>query len=239
MKKMFLLVPVGLIAATGWLWIDSHSVSDQTKSKGIERASQTPEQLFTLSQDSLRLIVRHGEGKSIPILEESMGELEKMLVQYEHQGLPIQTTEKLIAQYKADSIALSKATQPNLDKLKTFDRNEAKSEEQFLLSINQIGLYELKAASKKMDKIRLDYLKEPSEELENQYRDQSENVRTMIRELYLDSAIEDPLYAYIDNHKGYFETVADSYKKAGLEKVHRLRENSYAIKTDLQMLPTL
>ncbi len=49
----------------------------------------------------------------------------------------------------------------------------------------------------------------------------------MVRELYL------------DNHKGYFESVASCYKQAGLERIHRLRNNSYAIKTDLQMLPTL
>lgn len=61
----------------------------------------------------------------------------------------------------------------------------------------------------------------------------------MIQELYLDDAIEDPLYAYIDNHKNYFETVSKNYQQAGMERVHRVRQNSYAIKTELQMLPSL
>lgn len=239
MKKIFLLVPVTLAAAGGLLWINSQTPLHQKSSSGIERVSKSPEQLFTLSQDSLRLIVRHGDEKSIAALEASIGELEKMMVNYEHQGLPIEKTEKLILQYKSDSMALSLAAKPSMEKLRTFDREETQQEDKFLLSIDQIGLYELKAAYKKMDKTRLNYLKEPSEELENQYRLQSDNVKEMIRELYLDSVIEDPLYAYIDAHKGYFETVTISYKKAGLDRVHRLRENAYAIKTELQMLPTL
>lgn len=239
MKKLFLLIPAGLVAASGLFLYNTQSTPEHNKPQGFEIASKTPEQLFTLSQDSLRLIVRHGDGESIRVLEKSVSELEKMMVRYEKQGLAIQTTEKLITQYKADSIALSKATQPNLGKLKTFDRNEVKREEKFLLSIDQIGLYELKTAYKKMDKIRLDYLKEPTEALETEYRAQNEIVRGMVSELYLDSDIETPLFDYIDNHKGYFESVVSCYKQAGLERIHRLRNNAYAIKTDLQMLPTL
>lgn len=239
MKKLFLLIPAGLIAASGWFLINTQRAPDQTKPQTEVIVSKSPEQLFTLSQDSLRLIVRHGEGKSIRVLEESVTQLQTLMLRYEKQGLPIQTTEKLIEQYKADSIALSKATQPNLDKLKTLDHKESLGEEKFLLSIDQIGLFELKSAYKKMDKIRLDYLKEPSEALESEYYVQNENVQGMVRELYLDSDIEKPLFDYIDNHKGYFETVASCYKQAGLERVHRLRMNSYAIKTDLQMLPSM
>lgn len=239
MKKLFLLVPVGLVAGSGWLLYNTESLSDQTQTKQIEIASKTPEQLFSLSQDSLRLIVRHGDGRSIPILEKSVDELEKVLAKYEKQGLAIQATEKLISQYKTDSIALSKATLPNLEKLQMFDHSEESGEEKFLLAINQIGLYELQTAYKKMDKIRLDYLKEPTDDLEIQYRIQNEKVHEMIRELYLDANIEEPLFAYINNHRGYFETVATNYKKAGLERVLRLRENSYAIKTELQMLPNI
>lgn len=239
MKKMFLLIPVGLIAAGGLIWIDSQNSVHKETPKRVEVSTKNPEQLFTLSQESLRLIMRHGDKESIPTLQKSVGELEAILIVYEKQGLSIGKAEKLIAQYKEDSEALSQTAQPFLEKLKVYDQYEEEKEEKFLLSIDQIGLYELKTAYKKLTKIRLDYLKEPSSVLEEEYRASAERLTQTIKELYLDSAIEEPLYAYLDNHNRYFETTVMCYKKAGTERVHRLRANSYAIKTELQMLPSL
>lgn len=239
MKKMFLLIPVGLIAAGGLIWIDSQNSVHQKSLKRVETSAKSPEQLFTMSQESLRLIMRHGDKESIPTLQKSVSELEIMMLAYEKQGLSTGKVENLIAQYKEDCTVLTQTAQPFLEKLKVYDQYEEEKEEKFLLSIDQIGLYELKSAYKKLSKIRLDYLKEPSSVLEEEYRANAEILTRTIKELYLDSAIEEPLYAYLENHNRYFETTVMSYKKAGTERIHRLRENSYAIKTELQMLPSL
>ena len=241
MKKMFLLLPVGLVAASGFFLLSSQNSVDSTTIQKVEIsvASKNSEQLFTLSQDSLREIVRHGDVNSIAVLEESVGELESRLPRYERQGLNVGKVKTLISQYKEDASVLSQTAQPYLEKIKGYDSYEEKKEEKFLIAIDQIGLYELKTTYKQLSKIRVDYLKEPSAELAQEYRTSAETLTQTIKELYLDSAIEDPLYAFINNHKGYFETVAICYNKAGVERVNRLRQNSYAIKTELQMLPTI
>lgn len=241
MKKMFLLLPVGLVAASGFFLLRSQNSVDYiaTQKPEIVVASKNSEQLFTLSQDSLIKIVRHGDADSITVLEESVGELESRLPRYERQGLNVGKVKTLISQYKEDAIVLSQTAQPFLEKIKEYDGYEGKEEEKFLLAIDQIGLYELKTTYKKLSKIRVDYLKEPSDVLAEEYRASAEMLTQTIKELYLDSAIEDPLYAFINNHKGYFETLSTCYNKAGIQRVNRLRQNSYAIKTELQMLPTI
>jgi len=241
MKKFFLLIPVGLIAASGiMLFNTQNSVDSGSPKEGVVSIqSKTSEQLFTLSQESLREIVRHGEGKSILVLQESVSELESRLPKYEKQGLNVGKLEELIHQYKEDTLALSQTSQPFLEKIKGYDKYEEEREEKFILAIDQIGLYELKTAYKQLSKVRVDYLKEPSPELEKEYRLSAETLTQTIKELYLDSAIEDPLYAYINNHKGYFETVAACYKQTGHQRINRLRQSAYAIKTELQMLPSI
>lgn len=241
MKKMFLLLPVGLVAASGFFLFSSQKSVDPTTAQKVEISveSKNSEELFTLSQESLREIVRHGEVDSIAVLKESVSELESRLPHYEQQGLNIGKVKKLISQYKEDTMVLSLKAQPFLEKIKGYDTYEKSKEEKFLLAIDQIGLYELKTAYKKLSKIRVDYLKEPSSELAQEYRASSETLTQTIKELYLDSAIEDPLYAYINNHKGYFETLSACYNQSGVQRVNRIRQNSYAIKTELQMLPTI
>ena len=239
MKKFFLLIPVGLIAASGIMLLNTQSSVEPSAPKMLDITSKTPEELFSLSQESLSLIIRHGDNRAITTLKASTEALENIVPKNEKQGLNIDKLEKLIVQYKEDSRVLSQTAQGLSDKLHVLDSYEEKNEEKFLLSIKQIGLYELKTDYEKLCRIRLDYLKEPSVELEEKYRLRSEALREMIKELYLDDAIEDPLYAYIENHKNYFETVSKSYQQVGMERIHRLRQESYAIKTELQMLPSL
>lgn len=85
----------------------------------------------------------------------------------------------------------------------------------------------------------MDYIKEPSERAAQNYLDVLSKMKRMITELYLDGSIEQPLFTYIDNHNNYFKTVASIYNKTGSERIYRLQEKGYAIKTELQLLPKL
>ena len=85
-----------------------------------------------------------------------MSELESRLPRYKQQGLNIAKVKTLISQYKEDTTVLSQTAQPFLEKIKGYDSYEEEKEEQFLLAIDQIGLYELKTAYKKLSKIRVD-----------------------------------------------------------------------------------
>jgi len=239
MKKMFLLLPVGLLAATGLVWVSTYSTSQEPSTPSVRALSQNPEELFTLSQNSLRQIIRHGDDKAMPTLQKSLDALETTLVKYEEQGLSVNKAEGLIDQYIQDSSKIAQASAPYLQKLKTYDTFEREKEAEFIRSLEQIGLTELMAANTKLNKKRLEYMKEPSPEVKQTYLELVSGMKKMITELYLDSTIEEPLFAYIENHSHYFKTVESFYTVAGIERIHRLRENSYTIKTELQMLPSL
>lgn len=239
MKKMFLLLPVGLLAATGLVWVGTNSVSQQSSAPSVRALSQNPEELFSLSQNSLRQIIRHGDDTAMPILQKSLDALETTLVKYEEHGLSVGKAEGLIDQYIRDSSQIAQASAPYLQKLKIYDTFEREKEAEFIRSLEQIGLNELMSANTKLNKKRLEYMKEPSLENEQKYLELVSEMKKMITELYLDSTIEEPLFAYIENHSHYFKTVESFYTEAGIERVHRLRVNSYAIKTELQLLPKL
>lgn len=237
MKKMFLLLPAGLLAATGLVWMGTYSTSQQPSTLPVRALSQNPEEIFTLSQNSFRQIVRHGDDKAMPALKKSLDALETTLVKYEEQGLSVNKVEGLIDQYIQDSYQIAQASAPYLQKLKIYDTFEHEKEAEFIRTLEQIGLNELMAANTKLNKKRLEYMKEPSLENEQKYLELVSDMKKMITELYLDRTIEEPLFAYIENHSHYFKTVESFYTVAGIERVHRLRVNSYAIKTELQLLP--
>lgn len=89
-----------------------------------------------------------------------------------------------------------------------------------------------------LNKIRKDYIKEPSAETKLAYETKYGQIRSIIGELYLDTTIEQPLFAYLKNHKHYLDAIFSAYNDIGYERINRLRINGYAIKTELQLLPS-
>lgn len=237
MKKLLLVVPFGLLAATGLVWYGGQGESGEKAPLAI--TSKNPTELFKMSEHSLRQIVRYGDEKSLTSLEGSLESLESVLGQYKQQGVSVSKAEDLISRYHADAAKVSEAAPAYLKQLKMTDAIEEKHEEAFVRSLNQIGLYELKSTFEKLERARLNYLKDPMPSTQKEYAEVSSKMKEIISELYLDSEIEQPLFAYLDNHKRYFQTVVALYTEAGVERIGRLRSSGYAIKTELQLLPVL
>ncbi len=240
MKKLLFLFPIALAAAAGTWWVSTaHTVPPVQNPSETEILPRGGQALFTLSERSLRQIVRHGEDDSISTLNTSLAAISDELAKRKKDGFTVDTIEKLLAQYRQDSTVLTQNFSPKMRELRLYDSVEQKNEKQFLTAIEQIGLYELKTACSELEKLRTEYIKKPSKESANAYRTQSGKMKNIITELYLDSDIEAPMQAYLENHKLYFETIAGAYEQIGLERIHRLRTNGYAIKTELQLLPIL
>ena len=238
MKKLLILIPAGLLAATGLLWMNSdHSVITKSTPASVETLPQSSVELFTFNEHSVRQIVRYGDEKAIPSFKASMNALDSALLKYKQLGLETENTQSMISQYKQDSTYLTQTASLYSQKLHSYSNFEKKTEKTFLLSLEQIGLYELKKTLIDLDKTRLAYIKEPSLTTQKEYEEVSTNMKKIISELYLDTAIEKPLFSYIDNHDHYFQTIVSIYSKTGLERINRLQENSYAIKAELQLLP--
>lgn len=237
MKKLLFLLPVGLLAATGMFWM-SVQESHMSTAPAVPVAKY-PQEFFALSEHSLRQVVRYGDETSLLELKDSLDKLDSSLTKYKESGLLVETTKEMIVQYRRDSMDVTKAAVPYLKKLGMYSNFEHDNEKAFALSLNQIGLYELKTINTNLNKARLDYIKEPSGLSEQKYHDVMSKMKLMITELYLDGSIEQPLFTYIDNHNNYFKTVASIYNKTGSERIYRLQEKGYAIKTELQLLPKL
>ena len=55
MKKLFLLIPVGLLATTGLLWMNAdYSVNPKSAEASIEKLPENSVKLFSLSEHAVR-----------------------------------------------------------------------------------------------------------------------------------------------------------------------------------------
>lgn len=238
MNKFLLLIPMGLLTATGIFWLITESNTLKNTQHSTVQAPLGERELFAQSEHCLRQIVWHGDDKSIALLHTSLSTMKTKLVTYKKQGFRISKLENILSVYKQDTALLSEKFAPLLNQLYRYDQFEQSHEDPFLISLDQIGLYDLKTAYHELDNMRKHYLKEPSDEAKLAYETEHARIRGIITELYLDSAIEKPLFAYLDNHKNYFDMITAAYNNIGYERINRLRTNAYVIKSELQLLPS-
>lgn len=238
MKKLLLLLPIALFAATGMYWITANPANQSTKT--VPSATALPDgsqALFSFTERNLREMIRHGDEKSNNNINESLNALSLELHNQKNKGLNVDRLEQILSLYKQDTSLVCTKFAPKLKELYQYSRFEEEKEKGYLTSIEQIGLYELKTAYADVDKIRQNYIKEPSEDKKIAYISAHKHLQEIIGELYLDSTIEEPLLSYLANHKHYLNTVSAAYNDIGLERINRLRSNGYAIKAELQLLP--
>jgi hypothetical protein len=240
MKKFLLLIPIGLLGAAGFFWVSNQqNLSSINTTTVTEIQPHNAQELFTDTEHSLRQIVRHGDVNAIIKLKLSLNAISTELSERQKKGNELKELTSLIAQYKYDSTLLSEKFTPYIKQLHQYDQFEQIHEKIFLTSLEQIGLYELKTSYKELDKLRTDYIKAPSDQTKIAYVTQSDKIKQIISELYLDSTIDKPLFDYLTNHRHYFEMIDTAYHDIGFEHIQQLRSNGYAIKTELQLLPIL
>lgn len=238
MKKLLLLIPVGLLATAGFVWTNyDYSIRQNPTIASIKTMTQDPAQLFSLEERSVRQMIRYGDAKSISSFQSYSDTLDATLIKYKKLGVDTQNAQEMLTQYKQDSKHLTQIASLYSQKLHTYSKFEQNKEKSFQLSLDQIGLYELKKTLKSLEKARFEYIKEPSLKTQIKYEELSKNMTRMINELYLDASIEQPLITYIENHTHYFQTVVSIYTSVGLESINRLHTNSYTIKAQLELFP--
>ncbi len=239
MKKLFLLVPAGLFALSLGTVLTIEYNKPSSSMAVVSNIAKTPADIFAINEGELRQILRYGDAKALNAFPESLNALDGFLERYHTQGLDTSKVDGLILQYVQDSIKVTQSAPKYMETLKNTDAYERANEKKFETSLEQIGLYELKESYKNLEKVRLAYIKEPTVALGDEYLKLHGEMKNIISELYLDSSTEEPLFSYIDNHKLYFNTVTSMYDAIGAERIVRLNVNSYAIQTQLQMLPAI
>lgn len=239
MKKFLLLIPMGLLAATGIFFLTTEKSPPKSVQHSTLQIPMGERELFAQSEHSLRQIVWHGDEKSVLLLRTSLETMKTKLAAYKKQGFGTTKLENILSLYQEDSTLLSEKFAPLLSRLHQYDQFEQSHEDSFIISIDQIGLYELKSAYHNLDLMRKNYVKEPTDTAKIAYETEHARIRSIISELYLDATIENPLFTYLDNHKNYFDTITATYNDIGYERINRLRTNAYAIKSELQLLPSI
>lgn len=240
MKKLLLLLPVSLLAVSGFFWITHNSTPPKKPSSVTYQPMQKGvRELFSLNESAQRKIIHHGDTSSIALAITSLNALESKLQEHKKAGYSITKIETILTVYKEDSISLAKTFTPHIEALRQCDQFEHTHEQSFLASVDQIGLYELKSAYLGLNSIRNRYLKEPTMEDSLAYEHENEHLHQIITELYLDTPLEKPLLTYLDNHKRYFDIIATAYDEIGYDRINRLHTNAYAIKSELQLFPSI
>ncbi|MGZ8548579.1 MAG: hypothetical protein ACXW33_08235 [Sulfuricurvum sp.] len=238
MKKLLFLLPIALFAATGMYWMTANPTDQSTKVTSSATVLPDGSQaLFSFTEHNLHEMIRHGDEKSNDNISKSLNALSLELQNQKKQGLNIDKLEQILSLYKQDTSLACTQFAPKLKEVSKYSRFEEEKEKKYLTSIEQIGLYELKVAYTNLDKIRQNYIKEPTEKGQIDYVSAHNRLKKIISELYLDSSIEEPLFTYLANHKHYFNAISDAYNTIGIERINRLRSNGYAIKAELQLLP--
>jgi hypothetical protein len=240
MKKLLLLLPVSLLAVSGFFWFTHDTTLPQSHPTATSQPIPTGiRELFSLNERALRKITHHGDATALSSVTGSFDAIESKLKKHQNAGYSITKIKTILSIYKDDTTFLTQKFTPILGTLQQCDQFEETHEKPFITSVDQIGLHELKSAYFELDTIRNRYLKNPTVNDKIAYEHENQRLRNIITELYLDSPIEKPLLAYLDNHKHYFELVSSAYEAIGYDRVERLRTNAYAIKSELQLLPSI
>lgn len=238
MKKSLFIIAIILIGGASALLITYSQQSSAPTSSAPKTSTKLSKDPFTNSEYAFRQITRHGDSQAIELLKESIAQMDTKLQKYRQEGLSNEKLQSAFGSYKEDIFYVSKRFTPYLDQLRQYDQFETSHEPFFLKAIDQIGLYELKSAYTDLTMTRQNYFKAPSAKTEAAYTEQIEKTKTMVMDLYLDSLIEKPLIDFLNNHHHYFQTVASGYSDAGYSRIERIKQTSYAISTELQLLPS-
>jgi len=118
-------------------------------------------------------------------------------------------------------------------------KNSTYNKYSFNKKISSIGYRPIIRAWYELSKIKSIYIKRPSEKLEKRFYKKLQFMITNITELYLDEEIEEPLFAYLDNYKMYFDEVKIGYMSVDYENIKKLKPLCYKIKAKLEFLDAI
>lgn len=238
MKKRALL-GLTAISAVGAMALGGYEYMNKEPKtvSAVEINTKSPIDLFILNERTMRQIVRNGDQSSYDVFPNTLSQINAALVTYHDKGFKTDKIHMLIEQYEKDTNLMLRKITPYMSELSKESHYEKINESKFMEKLDQIGLYELKEQYKRIEKERIDYIKKPSMELKETYLNDVNKLKEIISELYLDSSIENVLFGYVNNHKLYFQTIDSVYTHVGFETIERMRDNGYAIKTELEFLP--
>ncbi|WP_428738384.1 hypothetical protein [Sulfurimonas sp.] len=80
------------------------------------------------------------------------------------------------------------------------------------------------------------YLKKPSKTLAKKFHLHLQEVKLVLEDLCLDEELEDPMLAYLQVYEQYFDELDSSYKSVKYANIHKLKQLSYEVKSQLTLI---
>ena len=194
------------------------------------------QELFRKSVSDANGVIKRGEYAKA---EEYRSGMKLALQRLETLSLPAEEKRLLVANLQNHTKLVEEIT-ANLQKeapdLNTAYRGVIGGLDNFNKKLSGIGLSELLQEWRALSRIKNRFVKKPSPELERAFEETWTSVVVTITELYLDDEMEEPLFAYLDHYKAYFEQLSRAYKQAGYDNVIKVKPLGYQIKLQLELL---
>lgn len=157
------------------------------------------------------------------------------------QNLKISQKEKLELQQDLQTYAniinnMYKKLHTKAPKFKEHYKNSTYNQYFFNKKVASIGYRPIVRAWYELKKITSRYIKRPNKQLEKKFYEKLDLIVKNITELYLDEEIEEPLFAYLQNYKMYFDEISIAYKSVEYENIKKIKPLCYKIKAKMEFI---
>lgn len=182
-------------------------------------------------------ISKRGDIKKVQDFKNNIAELEYQLMVLQERDIDTKILLKNIDTYKATLFKISDAIETDTPLINEEYLQLKNSLAFFNKKLSSIGLQELTTAWMELSKLKQDYMRSPNQNLENTFGEKWVYMNVLITELYLDEEMEAPLIEYLEVYKAYFDAMSAAYHKTDIKRVAAMRDLSYDIKLQIDMLP--
>jgi hypothetical protein len=190
---------------------------------------------FRKNVNDANAIVKRGEYRRIGAHERELNRIigsVSDLKLSESQGNAIRTN---LRQYAVLVNRIGGTLQKNAPELNRHYTDILSGLPEFNRRLASIGLSELLTEWRDLSRIKNRFVKAPSRQLAEAFRQKLASVSVIITELYLDEELEAPLFTYLERYKAYFSELDAAYRSVGYASVARLKPLSYEIKMQLML----
>lgn len=191
--------------------------------------------LFNQCTSDMNSIVKHGEYEKHINFEKNIVSVEKGIIDAQMDSNDRQSIQKNLREYKLICQTCINTMKNDAPQLNTHYTNLVNNLENFKKSVYSTGYQPLIKEWDKLTRIKKQYIKDPSNKLENKFARSLDQVVLTLTQLYLDDEQEQPMLTYLKNYQSYFNDLSRSYKSVKYENINEIKPLSYKIKSQIKL----
>ncbi|MBU0632897.1 hypothetical protein KKA17_09635 [bacterium] len=190
--------------------------------------------IFNLCSSDMNGIIKHGDYEKHLNFDKNIAYVQKRIETAQIDSKDKQKLQNNINKYKTICQSSVSSMKKNAPRLNTHYAIVTNSLVDFEKRICSTGFSPLIKKWHKLNHIKNEYLKEPSQELEQEFKRELDLVMQSVSELYLEEEQENAIFSYLKNYQSYFYDLSRSFKYAQYENIKEIKPLSYKIKSQIQ-----